>query len=542
MTIASEITRLQNDKAAMCTAIENKWVTVGNVTFDDYAACIDAIQTWWWLMGFCYLVVWGWWSWSSRNTGAWGWGWWEALCGRDFMETDAIKIKIWNWWASVNATNQDWLAGSCSYICFWDTNIVARWWKWGSFNGGASGNCNAWWACSSCTITAWGWWWWTAWVGWNWSWSWTAAHGWNGWLWITYCGMDFGWGWWWATCNTNANCRWLWCCGWWDWAANASWYQTGKDATWCWWWGWAGYTWWYASWKWGWGAVIISYPTDWSWGICCELAPKSTKFVCWDYTSLCFTENSTFVANPRWVYAVDYLLVWWWTGGNGRASCRIWWWGWGWGQVLVWQSILSAWDYCISIWCGGAGAVSTANCVLGCPWWDTCFNWVVAHWWTTTLCVRSTRWNDSWSWCKWWCSNNYWWGGWWGAWWAWCQNGSTWTYWAQWWNWICWYGWWGWWGAWCSSSSPWSWTDWGGTGWYGSVAWCPWQNCGWWWGWASCASWSVAWDWACWVADICYACDWSRWIHCATWGDCCYLCWDICVHRFTSDWTFTIVS
>lgn len=45
MTIASEITRLQNDKAAMCAAIEAKGVTVGNVSFDDYAACIDAIPT-----------------------------------------------------------------------------------------------------------------------------------------------------------------------------------------------------------------------------------------------------------------------------------------------------------------------------------------------------------------------------------------------------------------------------------------------------------------------------------------------------------------
>lgn len=44
MTIASEITRLQNDKAAICTAIENKGVTVGAVTLDDYASCIDAIQ------------------------------------------------------------------------------------------------------------------------------------------------------------------------------------------------------------------------------------------------------------------------------------------------------------------------------------------------------------------------------------------------------------------------------------------------------------------------------------------------------------------
>ena len=44
MTIASEITRLQNDKAAMKTAIENKGVTVWNVTLDSYAACIEAIE------------------------------------------------------------------------------------------------------------------------------------------------------------------------------------------------------------------------------------------------------------------------------------------------------------------------------------------------------------------------------------------------------------------------------------------------------------------------------------------------------------------
>ena len=45
MTIASEITRLQNDKAAICTAIENKGVTVGNVTLDDYANCVNSIPT-----------------------------------------------------------------------------------------------------------------------------------------------------------------------------------------------------------------------------------------------------------------------------------------------------------------------------------------------------------------------------------------------------------------------------------------------------------------------------------------------------------------
>lgn len=45
MTIASEITRLQNDKAAICAAIEDKGVTVGNASLDDYAACVAAIST-----------------------------------------------------------------------------------------------------------------------------------------------------------------------------------------------------------------------------------------------------------------------------------------------------------------------------------------------------------------------------------------------------------------------------------------------------------------------------------------------------------------
>jgi hypothetical protein len=47
--------------------------------------------------------------------------------------------------------------------------------------------------------------------------------------------------------------------------------------------------------------------------------------------------------------------------------------------------------------------------------------------------------------------------------------------------------------------------------------------------------------WGCqWVVDICYPADWSYWFSTATWGNCCYLCWDMCVHRFTSNWTFCI--
>ena len=45
MSIASEITRLQNAKASIKTSIENKGVTVGDGTLDTYASKIDAIET-----------------------------------------------------------------------------------------------------------------------------------------------------------------------------------------------------------------------------------------------------------------------------------------------------------------------------------------------------------------------------------------------------------------------------------------------------------------------------------------------------------------
>ena len=45
MSIADEITRLQNAKASIKTAIENKGVTVGDGTIDTYASKIDEITT-----------------------------------------------------------------------------------------------------------------------------------------------------------------------------------------------------------------------------------------------------------------------------------------------------------------------------------------------------------------------------------------------------------------------------------------------------------------------------------------------------------------
>ena len=552
MTIASEITRLQNDKAAMCAAIENKWVTVGNVTLDDYASCIDAIQTWWSTdKTIDLLVVWGGWWWGYY----WWWGWWGVV----YKEKYAVDCLYYNicigngGWYSCTWWGKWWNSYFGNVIWYW-------WWGWG-------------WCCSGQWYWRdWGSWWWATfgyyrqnsdpvytlwwhWCCWQWNDWWaairygTCSSAWWGWwaggaAWYVLCGNGnaYWWNWLWVDISWNTEYYWAWWAGW---HTNSG----GTDAY-CWWCGWwwntaSNGTWYWAWWWWNGGAwhcwiVIIRYHTDWSDNICC--ASWWCKYECWDYTIHCFTSWWIFLTDASDNFLIDYLMVWWGTGGNWCTSCRIWWWGGWWWQVLVWQTVITSSPYNISIWCGWAGAVSTRVCVLGCPWWDTCFNWMVAHWGTTTLCGRSTRWNDSWSWCKWWCSNNYWWGGWWWAWWAWCQNGSSWTCWAQWWNWICWYGGWGWWGAWCSSSSPWAWKDWWGKGWYSSNAWCPWQNCWWGWGWASCAAWSRAGDWACGVVDICYPIDWSYWFTVATWWDCCYLCWDICVHRFTSDWTFTIVS
>ena len=45
MSIASEITRIQNAKASIKTSIENKGVTVGDGTLDTYANKINAIET-----------------------------------------------------------------------------------------------------------------------------------------------------------------------------------------------------------------------------------------------------------------------------------------------------------------------------------------------------------------------------------------------------------------------------------------------------------------------------------------------------------------
>lgn len=276
MTIASEITRLQNDKAAICTAIENKWVTVGNVTLDDYASCIDAIPVWEKIFWFCYLVVWGWWAWRSWCYWAWWWGWGAAICGREIWVW-CLCVTVWAWW-----TNNWWWWYSCISFCSWykaQENVCAKWGcVWWEAQGGASWNWNAW-GCS-CTYYWrppgwWGWWAWWAWCGSS------CVNWWKWWNWITYCWIAFwgGWGWW-ASCR--ANCSWwagTW--WWWNWWCNKSGSCNWGNATCCGW-GWGGASaWTYASvwWSWWGGAVLISYPCDLSWGYC------------WSWWDCCFVNG-----------------------------------------------------------------------------------------------------------------------------------------------------------------------------------------------------------------------------------------------------------
>lgn len=243
---------------------------------------------------------------------------------------------------------------------------------------------------------------------------------------------------------------------------------------------------------------------------------------------------------------LDIVVVWggWW----GWAVCVFrnwnleevhwWWWGWWW-NVIACTVINPDNVYTVSIWSWWIWW-RWNNCKW-CDWWTTCFWSIVAIWWTW-WCPRV--WWNSWSggsWgAGWWASNGTWWGwGWAWATWGWCAwNNSLWW---NWWTWLCWYGWgWGWWSV-AYAGVWWAWVDWWGTWWYYSCQSYNATNYGWGWWWAVQTQNCYWWDGCQWVVIVCYKTDWSCWINCATWWTK-TTSWDYTVHRFTSDWTFTIVS
>lgn len=554
MTIASEISRLQWAKSNLCTAIENKGVTVWNVTLDCYASCVDAIQQGWgWSNAFVDVLLVGWGgSWGYSTNGNQGTGWWWAGWVKYFANVKVNEVNqviVWLW-------GEENRGGSCrnNWTDSAFNSLIAHWWGWGgSFYGVYITEQGMPWAS-----------WWGAWgciwcstyfapwknLVWEWSYSYVKYNAtagtwwWGAWWFCTPCWQDWYW-----------NINWgFWVCydiegevkcygwgGWWGWKTNywnwkdwgGSWANCttlcGCDATTCgsWWGGWYQYCKW---WAWWWGLVVVRYRTDWSNWI--TDATWWCKYVCGDYTIHCFTQDDVFkVWEPTGKY-ISYLVVGWWGWG-----CQ----GWGWGGAVCFGTVwVEDTEFNIIVGAGWSYVDGCASCLCG-----SCFGVVEAKWGHAPTSI-TYGW-ESGSGCKWW---NPRWCNWWGWWWAanrWenamaytsCYNlwMTTWMGWL----WTLWY--WGW-GEWGSKSIP---------GGYFSTkrSVCWWgtssrtqslepTNCGGW-AWGSCG-WGYVCAWACWVVDICYACDGSYGITSATWGNCCYVCNGMCVHRFTSNGTFCIVS
>ena len=231
---------------------------------------------------------------------------------------------------------------------------------------------------------------------------------------------------------------------------------------------------------------------------------------------------------------LNVLVVWWGGGGNYQS----WWWGWA---VVCRTFLWKCSSINVYIWCWGNTYCNWGtSCICNAEIRITAGGWFAWRYGAgIVLC-----WWSSWSWYAWWLnwSGNCWWCAWWWwgwAWWPGCPGSWT-SPWWQWWPWLYWYGgWWGWWaGRYWSSGG--AWVDWwgDGTAWKN---WCDATNYWWWWGW-SCMNGNFWWKWCQGMVEICYPTDWSYFISCATWWQCCYTCNGFCVHRFTSNWTFCIVS
>lgn len=361
MTIASEITRLNNSKSDIKTAIENKWVTVPSTDkIDCYASCIDAIQSWNNTPFIDLLVVWWgwWWGWSYWEVAWWwGWGWWFIECKNHIIDNNFINITVWEWW------KWWWISCTCYWrnrwwenwwdSCFWE--VIAYWWGW-------------WWWVSCCEICNsywrnwWSWWWnfresWFAFRQWwrhcscQWNDGWWASccyankhWGWWGWAWwawmpawITYLFWEWNnitidastiapWSWWlpiqssisweskyywgwWGWWSSNVSCDRPWC--WWGMNVNTwAWNWGATYYNWCNWTNWTGGWWWgawYAStsytlcwWNWWSWIVILRYKTDWSYWIDPSCAFWGCKYTCWDYTIHCFDTVWNYFFSTNW--------------------------------------------------------------------------------------------------------------------------------------------------------------------------------------------------------------------------------------------------
>ena len=248
-------------------------------------------------------------------------------------------------------------------------------------------------------------------------------------------------------------------------------------------------------------------------------------------------------------FKVEITAVGW--GGAGGSTYYGASWGWWGGEVireLCWFDCPNWLDVYIWQWWKWC----RYKCNMSCNgYWEEGGYTCIEYKWTPYMYAAWWKWwfgNDQ---CKWlgWCSWNInvwfpwswscaW--GWWGA--GEASHIRVW-YGSWWWCWKYWFGWWGGWWLCYSCSESWfigRWVDWGGNWWtcYNSCCyqWCNWANW-WWWGWSlCCCPWGNGWNW---LVEICYPLDWSWWFSWATWGDCCYECNGMMIHRFNNNGTFS---
>lgn len=519
--------------------------------------CAYNFPKWWKDMVDVLIVGGGWAGGSTCGACVWwgGWAWWFVECMNVELDRDAYYIKIWWGWVWVSGCN-----GRNWWNSYFGDKIIAYWWGWGAYSINASNPWGSWWwmwnyITGSINIVN----------GWEWRPIWLQGHNW--WYWVTCCAIG-AW-WWWA--------GWPWGMLWWwhnwipiflpiwwvgrksdiNWEVYAVWgsgtwintcalpHPQNYTSCWSWWDAWNNGTNTGCSGKWW--IVVIRYPTecwyDFVWG---------TKTTSGDYTIHTFTSSGFFGKNISSQKTFRYMVIGWgWGGWWGSSSNYVWW---GWGAWAVCDGYFSSIETCFPISVGswwvanGNGGASEISGIVTAAWWKAGNNscggasWGWNEWWGRPACTT-------------WVAN--WWG--WGAlfnWWAWAVEGS-WCWW-YWWMWIVtditWQeiaiAWWGW-GAGMNYTSNnyyiWNWvnTDFGGGRWWayntsptsGSKYWAGG-------GWASwyCASYRTSCPGYQWVVVISYPSDWSFGFSSATWGNCCYLCNGNCIHIFTSNGTFCIVS
>jgi len=223
-----------------------------------------------------YLIAWwggGWGDWANWRQSGWGWGWGQVkyCCGYE-INTWSYTVTVGSWggistWGGVSCFN----GISSNWWCGGQTAP----WKIGSYYrsgcGWNSGSWCAWWECGGirCQYCYRSWWGWGGQCGvWCASVSRDCAAMWGKWVCLNFTWATVEYGKWWMSCPYG-------------WCQTTLCSQWGMGSS---------YTWWVTNW--GWGIVIIKYPSScWysiTWG-----TKTSATISGVTYCIHCFTSNGT---------------------------------------------------------------------------------------------------------------------------------------------------------------------------------------------------------------------------------------------------------